>query len=56
MGDPISFLKEGSKIRKADVFSLVNSDRTEGKRLKLPQRKYRLNIRNGIFTQRVAGH
>ncbi|GAB0181582.1 hypothetical protein GRJ2_000623500 [Grus japonensis] len=51
-----SFLTRGSEGAGADLLPLVTSDRTRGNRMKLQQRRFRFNIRQGFFTERVVGH
>jgi len=49
-------LKRGSRGADADPLSLVTSDRAQGNGMKLRQGKFRLDIRNRFFTERVVGH
>ena len=51
-----SFLRRGSGEGGADLFSLGSSDRTHGNGSKLPQGRFRLDIRKHFFTKRVVKH
>ena len=50
-----TFLKGVSGGGDADLLSLMTSDRTQGDGMKLPQGKFRLDIRKR-FSERVVGH
>ena len=50
-----SFLTRGNKGAGADLLPLVTRDRTRGNGTKLRRGRFRLDIRNGFFTERVVG-
>jgi len=51
-----NFLKGEQQRGGADLLSLVTSGRTRGNGMKLPQGKFRLDIRKKFFTESVVGH
>jgi len=51
-----TFLKWRSRGGGADLLFLVTSGRTPGKRKKLHQRKFRVDIRKRCFTEGMVGH
>ncbi|KAK4815807.1 hypothetical protein QYF61_007247 [Mycteria americana] len=51
-----SFLRRGCGEGGADLFFLGSSDRTCGNGSKLPQGRFRLDIRKHFFTKRVVKH
>jgi len=50
-----NFLARGSG-EAGDLFSVITSDRTRGKGVKLRQGKFGLHIRKRFFTKRVVAH
>ena len=50
------YLKGAYKQEGEQLFTRVDSDRTEGNGLKLRQGKFRSDVRRKIFTQRVVTH
>ena len=51
-----SFLRREVGERGADIFSLGSSKRTHGNGSKLHWGRFRLDIRNAFFTERVVKH
>lgn len=49
-----SFLRSGAAQGGAELFSLVCTDRMSGNGSKLPQEKFRLDIRKHFFSERVV--
>ncbi|GAB0179749.1 hypothetical protein GRJ2_000440200 [Grus japonensis] len=51
-----NFLRGDNGGGGADLLSLTTSDKTQGNDMKLHQRKFRLDIRKRLFTERVVSH
>ena len=51
-----SFLRRGSGEGGAELLSLEYSDRMCGNGSKLPQGRFRLDVRKHFFTERVVNH
>ena len=56
LSDVCKYLKAGSQVNGAGLFSVVSSDRTRCKRHKLKHKKFHLRMRKNFFTLRVTEH